>query len=169
MEEAFVEEIISSLRKKVYFDNPIILGYSYSVLLLTGIDPEKQFRLLYDLLEKCSGQISPYERMVFSKILENYCIRQINTGHELYYEMLYPLLEHRLLQSEEISSAEVKTFITLCLRMDKPEMASRFITEKKDCILPVEIREDAFNYSMALFHFYKKNYEEVLSLLQQVE
>jgi hypothetical protein len=169
MGDAFVEEIIDKLERKLYNDSPIILGYSYGVLLLSGSKADKQFHLLYDLLENCSDQVSDYEKKVFSKILENYCIRQINSGHEQFYEMLYPLLENRLMEAEEISSSEVKTFITLCLRMEKPAVAHRFIQEKKNAIVPADIREDAFNYSMALLHFYRKEYNSVLTMLQQVE
>ena len=39
----------------------------------------------------------------------------------------------------------------------------------KERIVPEELRDDVFNYSMAQLHFYLKNYSEVLQLLQQVE
>ncbi|MEO6169053.1 MAG: hypothetical protein ABIO46_09780 [Chitinophagales bacterium] len=165
----FLAEIRDSLERKAFPDNQIILGYSYSVLLLTDEDPGLQFRKLYELLNKHEKQLGPHELNTFSKILENHCIRQINTGSEAYYEMLYILFERRLMQAQEILSGEVKTFITLCLRMGKAETAHRFIIDKNQCIMPAEIREDAFNYSMSLLHFDKKKYDQVLLLLHQVE
>ncbi|MGB3077047.1 MAG: hypothetical protein WBB36_17115, partial [Chitinophagales bacterium] len=168
-ENFFLSEIRDSLAKKTFPDNQIILGYSYSVLLLNDEEPQIQFNKLYQLLNEHEKQLGPHELSTFSKILENHCIRQINTGHETYYEMLYLLLERRLPQANEITSGEVKTFMTLCLRMGKSAIAQNFIEEKKDCITPFEIRVDAYNYSMALLHFHKQEYDDVLLLLQQVE
>jgi hypothetical protein len=90
-------------------------------------------------------------------------------GQESYYDSLYLLLERRLWQSEKLSTSEVMTFFTLCLRTGKAQTALKFIHEKKDSIFPPEIRPDAFNYSMAQYYFSCKNYDQVLSLLQQVE
>ncbi len=165
----FIAEIIESLDKKTFPDNPVILGYSYSVLLLSNETPDLQFSKLHELLQKHKKQLSPHEQTTFSKILENHCIRQINTGLDDYYEILFKLLERRLLDATEVTSGEVKTFMTLCLRMNKAAFAQQFIKGKKECITPPEIRDDAFNYSMALLHFYKKEYDRVLLLLQQVE
>lgn len=165
----FISEIRESLAKKAFPDNPVILGYSYCVLLLNDESPDTQFSNLYELLHHHKKQLGAHEVETFSKILENHCIRQINTGRDDFYEILFRLLETRLLDAVEITSGEVKTFMTLCLRMGKTAFAQQFITGKKDCIIPEEIRDDAFNYSMALLHFYKKEYDRVLLLLQQVE
>lgn len=48
------------------------------------------------------------------------------------------------------------------------EEAKEFVDARKNEILPVESRADAYNYSMARYHFYKLNFENVLKLLQQV-
>ncbi|MBP9883756.1 MAG: hypothetical protein KBF32_10155 [Chitinophagales bacterium] len=168
-DHSFLEEIRQSLENQAFPDNQIILGYSYSILLLTGEDTELQFRRLFELLQQFEKQLGPHEVNTFNKILENHCIRQINTGNEEYYEMLFMLLERRLLKAHEIASGEVKTFITLCIRMGKDMLAQKFLKDKKQSIVPAEIREDAYNYSMALLHFYRQQYDQVLTLLQQVE
>lgn len=168
-DHSFLATVRDSLEHKTFPDNPVILGYSYSVLLLTGEEDPLLFRKLYDLFQLHERELGPHELNTFSKILENHCIRQINSGSESYYELLYPLLERRLMDSDEIASGEVKTFITLCLRMGKAETAQRFIQDKKASVIPAEIREDAYNYSMALLQFYRQQYEQVLELLQQVE
>ena len=169
VDEDFISEIKETLDRKGYADNPITLGYSYALLLLTGEETGYPFSKLFELLDKEARRLSPYDQNAFSKILENHCIRQINSGAENYYDPLFILLERRLKRAEEISAGEVKTFVTLCLRIGRAETGKEFIDEKKNCIVPFEIRDDAFNYSMALLHFYQKNYDRVLLLLQQVE
>ena len=167
--EAFVSEIEMSLRQGQFSGNQTIVAYSYCVLLLTAEKPEAWFTKLYDLLDSSSAEINPPDNIIFHKVMENYCIRLINQGEEQYYDQLYQLFERRLMQATEISSSEVKSFTTLCLRMNRPEMVLRFINEKKHQFIPAEIREDAYNYSMAVYWFYMKDYSRVLHLLQEVE
>jgi hypothetical protein len=161
MGDAFVEEIIDKLERKLYNDSPLYLATAMVCCCSPAARPTNNFTCCMTCWKIAANRSVVMKKKFSARSWRTTAIRQINSGHEQFYEMLYPLLENRLMEAEEISSSEVKTFITLCLRMEKPAVAHRFIQEKKAAIVPADIREDAFNYSMALLHFYQKNYSDV--------
>jgi hypothetical protein len=168
-DEILGREVQQTLAAEINSANPAIRGYWLAIHLLQSEHAGQRFDELFELLGHDAGQLSPPDRTTLSKILENYCIRQINAGNETLSDQLYQLLRRRLSEAVSIAAPEIKTFVTLSLRLGYHEETYRFLKEKKENIVPEEIRNDAFNYSMALFHFFQKNFEEVLPLLQQTE
>lgn len=168
IDPAFLDDIVAHLQKKNFEDNPAIFCYSHAVLLQVTDDPVIHWNAFQETLETRSREMDPDDLRILSKLAENFCIRQINKGLGEYYEVLYQLMTVRLGREQEVSAAEFKNFVTVCLRSGKTKEVQAFLKKNRLHIYPADVRDDAVNYANARIHFYLKEYPAVLKLLQQV-
>ena len=168
-----LEEILAHLDKSDYSTVPSIS--IYKLILLTLIEPENQehyFKLM-GLLMGHESRFMIDELRDMYLFAQNYCIKKINSGHPEFLEELFEI--YKLLldngglpDSKYLSPQHFKNIVNVGLRLGKLEWVHDFINEFHVKISPA-MRENAFTYNMALYHFHLKEYDKTLELLHQVE
>ena len=91
---------------------------------------------------------------------------------EWYHERLIDLtsfcIEHQMgHENGYLREFFYKNFATILFKARKLDRAYEVIHKYKDELAP-EIRENAFNFNLAAYHYYKKNYPEALKGMQKV-
>ena len=104
---------------------------------------------------------------------KNYCIRKINHGDVEYIRELFDLykvmLKDRIIFKENyLSQFDYKNIVYLGLRISEFDWVKNFISKYNEHLDPA-IRQNAYTFNMAYYHFFQNNYDEVLTLLRSVE
>ncbi len=168
-----MDEILLHLKNTSYKEIPVINIFYHILLTQLEKENEQHFQQLKKLLlENSKSFEKPLAREMYAHAIQ-YCIKKINSGSLNYYRELFHIyketLAKKLIQvNNELSPYEYKNIITTGLRLGEFNWIEKFIVEYKNQ-LPIEHQENAFTFSMARVYFFKKEYDKVLELLQQVE
>lgn len=102
----------------------------------------------------------------------NFCIRQLNTGNQVFYREFFDL--HRILLEEEIliqnghiSEWDYTNIATVGIKLQEFEWVEQFIQNYKKWVTK-EIRENAFVYNLAYLYYSSGRYQDTLSLLHEL-
>ncbi len=155
------------------FDVPAIQIYRHIVLSITEPGNEAHYRELKNLLTRHSTLFATDELKTLFVFAINYCINRINLGQSAYLKELLSLYQFALkndllLEDGVLSPWEFKNMVTVGLRVKELRWTEKFIEEYKHK-LPKEEKQNAYTFNIARLHFYKKNYDRVLQLLQDVK
>ncbi|HNF48178.1 MAG TPA: hypothetical protein PKO18_00230 [Chitinophagales bacterium] len=126
------------------------------------------------LLTKEAKRFTKDELLFMVIIFINHCIRKVNEKIESYnQELLYwydfLITYNCILEvNDTISSATVKNYITISLRLNQLQKADDFL-EKYASVLSETEKEDVYNYNKANILFHQFNYEESLLLLSTIK
>lgn len=172
-EMLFINEIIEHVEKHDYSDVPPIVIY-YQILL-TYRDPgnsEHYFRLK-ELIEKNIFLFPEQEAKEIIDAAFNYSIKRMNAGDSEYVQEAFLLyqdyLEKGLLQTKgKLDPFHFKNIVTAGLRLREFDWVENFI-QKKGTLLEAKYRDNAMSFNLAQLYFYKKDYQQVIKLLAQVE
>lgn len=172
-ETILLDEILELISKKDYSNIPAIDIYYKILLTLTHSEDENNFKELLESLKVNDKLFPQYETREMYIYTQNFCIRHINKGKIKYLDVLldiYKILLNReiILEKNELSPWDYKNIVVTALRSKDYKWVKTFIYSFKD-YLPEKERENAFSYNLAKYHFYLKNYDDVLQLLQKVE
>ncbi|MEM7105310.1 MAG: hypothetical protein AAF502_19385 [Bacteroidota bacterium] len=169
----FVEDILKHVKAHhAKLVPPVAIYYQMILTLEDNQDSTAYFELKH-LLEDYAELFPPEEARNMYACAQNFCIRMINKGNlqflEETFELYKAVLDRRIIWPNGVLSPyDYKNIVVVALRLKEFEWAENFIHEFKPH-LPDDFRENAFVYNLAKFHFYQKNYTEVISLLQRVE
>jgi hypothetical protein len=154
-------------------ENPSLFIY-YRIYVST-IDPEniENYYQLRHLIKTYSFYFDEYEAKGFYTASINYCITKMNLGDldflkelfEIYKEFLSSEL---IYEDGKLHDYNFKNIVTTGLRLKEFDWVEYFI-ESYSSKVPDEMRANTVAYNLAQLNFYKKNYAEVLRLLQEVE
>lgn len=168
----YIDEIVNIIEHNDLLDHPPISIY-YSIFQLNkhpNID-----NYYYDYKEKINQHITQfpsYEAMYIYTAGVNYCIRKINTGNSSYQEELLSLyvgyMKSVVDYTGELSQWTFNNASTIALRTGKFELVKTFIKEYSPFVKE-RFRNNVISYNLANYHFYKKNYDEVIKILRDVE
>ncbi len=168
----FIDEIIEHIKKYNYEDVAQIAIYYQMYLTLIESDNEEHYHMLKDKLQKFIHEFPVKDAEELSFYTLNVCIRHINRGKQKflqeYFDLHQYLVDRNILYSVEIPTWAFKNAIVMANRLGKYEWAERFISEFQSK-LPESSRENTVRYNLAQLYFYQKKYEDVISLLQEVE
>jgi len=171
-EPVLIDEILEHVDHKKYDHIPAIaIYYNILMLLKDDIDPS-YYKRLKELLQKYSDLFEEDEIKEIYTYGINYCIKKVNKGEAKYLEELYhfykqALKKDALIENNYLTPWSYKNIIAVGLRMGKFEWTENFIYSYRERITP-ESRKNAFTYNLAKLHFHKKEYDQVMELLQQV-
>lgn len=172
-EDLLMGDILSYLTTHSIATNPIANIYWHIINTFTHPDHQKYYSLLNKLLALHSSAISFEISRDMHAFALNYCIRQINQGvtqfqHEIF--ILYKrMIEEKLLFDNEILSPfDFKNIVTISLRIKEYTWSEHFVSTYHKT-LPTEHQRNALSFNQARIHFAKKEYGNVLDLLQDVE
>lgn len=168
-----VNEIIELVESHELLHFPAISIY-YQIYK-TYLEPDKldHFYTLKKLISDHLYLFPPNDAKDILNAAINYTIRKHNTGHLSFYQEnldVYKtgLESGTLLTNNSISPWTFKNMITLALRLGQLDWVDRFINEY-GANINEGYRENAVNYNKATLHFYRKNYNVAIPLLQKVQ
>lgn len=168
-----LDEILIHLRERSYDHIPGIAIYFRIYEMLTEPEEELHYHELKNLLRKNSGYFTPSEAYEMYAFAMNYCIGRINKGQSTFLGEVLELYKQCLemgilLDNGQLSPWNYKNIVVAGLRREEYDWTGNFIHQYRDKI-PEAYRENAYTYNLAKFYFYKREYSQVLRLLQQVE
>lgn len=162
------------LEENGYTEVPSIKAYYLILKMLTESEGEPYFFKLKEFIHLQDAYFSKKELNTIFTHLQNYCIlKKMNIGkHEFQYELfsLYKIaLKKEILFDQGTPNAShYKNIITIGLIVEEYEWVEDFI-QKYTIRLPKNHRKNALTYNLSKVFFYKKEYNKVIQLLQEVE
>lgn len=167
-----VEEILAHLNNHPYSDVPAIQIYHHILQMLLE-DDAREYDLLKATLEKHATLFEQSEAREMYICAQNYCIRKVNQGEGIYLNKLFELYKAELhqkiiLDDGKLSPWDYKNITVVGLRLKEFKWVDQFLSNYRK-LLPAGKQENAYTYNRAKYHFYKGDYERVISLLHQVE
>jgi hypothetical protein len=167
-----MDEFLQALQTQEYASVPVISIYHKILLTLTQPDVEENFFFLLELLKKNEQNFSIDELRDMFSYAFNYCIKKINLGNQSFRLTLcntYKLaLQNKVLYKEScLSQWDFKNIVTLSLRLNDFKWCYDFIETQKE-YLPANEKENAYNYNLANYYFFKKEFSKTLKLLHKV-
>ena len=169
-----LDDLIPFLEKEKAHFQPISGVWIYYLIYQMMIEDQPEyFYQLKDRLEQDSLLFRPEEgRDLYTHAL-NYCIGRLNFGEEIFrkeaFELYQQMLTNGLIYVDEVMPRwDYTNIVSLGCELQESKWIARFITEQKER-LPLAERENTSTYCLASFHYYQKNYDAAISLLQKVE
>jgi hypothetical protein len=169
----FKDAILEHLANDGYLETPPISIYHQICMSQLEPEEEKYFFTLKDLAKESIEQFPPNEAEQIYAVASNYCIKKVNAGNQKflqeYFEIYQELINKELIYKDgELSPYVFRNIIGFALRLGKYEWTKDFINNYKSKI-PDTLRENAVSFNSATLHFYQKNYDKVIELLNTVE
>ena len=168
-----LDEILQHLAKHSYDHVPAIAIYHAIHAMLSDPESSGHYAQVKELLRLHGPHIQASEARYMYTFALNHCIGHINQGHSEYLREIFHLYQTCLdagflFEAGELSPWNFKNIVAVALRLGEFEWTEAFIRGYRDFI-PLPLRENAFTYNMARLHFSRREYSQVLRLLQQVE
>jgi hypothetical protein len=173
----FIDEIVEHVKKQDYSHNPAISIYCKILMSLLDSENEIHFNDLITLLDKYDSQFPNKEVYELYSNALNYCaIRGGNKGEHKYLEKFVEIYDSILIKgialyassSGELSPWHFKNAVMCGLRLGKYEWTETLIQKYKEK-LPIEFRDNAVSYNLALIYFYQKKFDKVKEQLREIE
>lgn len=154
-------------------DIPSVVVYHNVLKTLRHPEQEKNYDELKKLVTEHLLKFKKEEQNDLYGYLQNYCIKQINTGNNDYLIQLFEnydeMLNHNVaINNDQIAQFDFKNIVTVALRVEKYQWTENFIDEYQQ-FLPESHRLNAVTYNKARLNFYLKNYKAGLKGLLAVE
>lgn len=151
--------------------HPIIHIY-YQILKTLQGNQDADYQTLKQLILSYSSSFIPEELLLIYDYAENFCIRKINTGQTSYYHEFLTLYKQKLARSllfkeGYLPESDYKNIVTAGVRIKDFEWTETFIHQNKKYLNP-KIRENAFNYNLAVFYYAQQAYTKALRLLATI-
>lgn len=126
--------------------------------------PEKLIAHLDQLSENNAKEICAY--------VQNYCVKRINEGKENFLRELFNLFrlmiaKNLITDNNTLSQWTYKNIVTTGLRLKEFEETEQFIHEWY-IKLPEAVRDNAYQYNLAVLHYESKQYKRAMQLLNKV-
>lgn len=152
---------------------PAIMLYYFSYLALSNPEEDAYFQDLKTLLLESQNELERHEYKEVLLFAINYCIKRLNSGDEEYVREAFELYkfgveQYLLLDDGVLSRFAFKNIAALGLRLKEYDWVQDFI-ETYATLLEEPYRVTQIHYNRARLHFSKGNFDEAMSLLQQVE
>jgi len=151
--------------------HPIIHIY-YQILKTLQENKDSDYQQLKQLILSYSTAFIPEELLLIYDYAENFCIRKINNGQTNYYYEFLALYKQKLARSllfkdGYLPESDYKNIVTAGVRIKDFEWTENFIHQNKKHLNP-KIRENAFNYNLAVFYYAQQAYTKALRLLATI-
>ena len=168
-----LEEVLRYVERSSVKNTPAIAIYHQAYLLLADMDTnnEQRFSAFETLIEQHWHQFPAHEIRDIYLLAINYCIQRLNRGQRQFISRalgLYKLALERniLLENNQLSKFTYNNVLMLALASQELDWASHFLHRFKEK-LPEKERENIFHYNLAIYYFYKPDYDKALTLLNQ--
>ncbi len=173
IELLFIHDIVELVKNKKYFNIPTI-GIYYQIYLTT-IEPEDpdHYYKLKELIQKNLFLFPDQEaKHIFDAAL-NYCVRKVNKGDKSFNNELLNIYNEGLelgvlLVDGEITPTSFRNICIIGLRLGEIKWVEDFIElfAKK---INLKYRDNAIKFNSARVALFKKDYDTLIDLLNEVE
>lgn len=168
-----LNNLLSYIEENSTQETPFIKVYYQVLKTLRESDNEEHYSELKKLIIINLNIFKKEEQYDLYGYLQNYCIKQINTGKNEYLIKLFEnyaemITNKVVIKNKMIAQFDFKNIVTVALRVQKFEWTSNFI-ERYQKYLPEEHQTNAINYNKARLAFYQKKYNSCLKELLSVE
>ena len=169
----FMDEIIQQIQKYDYQRVPSIAIYYQIYLTIIEEDESKHFEKLMTLIGEYIDLFPLDEARGIYQSALNYCIKKINKGFHDYHSKALDIYKvtikkELLFIRGELSPTSFRNIISTALRLGEYSWAEKFIQNYKDR-LNEKYQRNAVVYNLSRVYWYRKDYEKVIELLQEVE
>lgn len=153
--------------------SPAVTAYYRCYRLLDGSGDDGDFFELRGFLQEHWRKFPLPETCDIWLLAINYGIRRINSGEKSFiresFELYRDGLDKGILPGEGfMTDFTYKNIARLGLGLGEYEWTARFLNDARRMLDP-QTRDNIVQYSMAMFHFHQKNYDEALQILTCVE
>ena len=167
-----IEKFFDAIDPKHFYNIPCVIISYYGMMLFLKENDISVFYKLKDLLEKYENSLDRNHVYNICQNLINYCNRNMIKGHpELLRERfeIYKLgIDKKIFPIQDKTNFRFFTnVVETALRLKEFEWAKEFMKDHKS-FLPPEIRDNTYNYSLAMYEFTAGNYENALKLLSKI-
>jgi len=168
-----IDEVIRQVENSDYKNIPVIAIYYQNYLTLSNGENEAHYFKLKTLLDKNALDFPKVEAFNLYSSTLNYCVRKINSGNgnflQEYLEVIIDFLEKEIIFLDNYLDPKVfNNIIITALRLEKYNWVEKFIINYQ-AKLSLEFRENSVTFNIAILRWYQKKYDEVISLLREVE
>lgn len=167
------KDIIKILKTERMMDVPAVnLAYNLLMLFLDE-DNESHFYNTRELLLNHESEFHMLHINNANMNLKNYCKRMILKGKEKFLKELFEIYKIDI-QKQTYSLLKDMSFryytdvVETAIKLKEYAWVNEFIEEYKS-VLPADSQENTYLYSLALYEFAMKNYENSLELLSKVK
>ncbi len=167
-----IESLLEIVKQPHYQAVPAISIYYQILLTLTDRENENHFFNLKQLLNNNNFSFQQQEMRNMYIFAQNYCIKKINTGNATYYRELFDIYKilidtNIILNKGIIVPWDYKNITSVGLRVGEYKWVEKFVKNYNQH-LPKDHQKNALTYNLAILHFYKKDYGEVITLLRDM-
>ncbi len=167
-------DLLNEMIKNEEIENipPIAIYSTISKMFLNQNDEESYFKLKNQVDEFIDNFPDDEIRYIYYAIL-NFCVRMVNMGNlsfqketlEVYKEAL---AKNTLFQNGYLTTVSFNNIVFFALRVGEYDWAEQFVANYMDRLNDTD-RNSSVSISLARIEFYRKNYGNVIELLQEVE
>jgi len=167
-------DILDSLIQLPQFANhPVLRIYYMAFQTLRFPEDISHFRKLCTLLEIDGQCIAAPDLYRLYCLCTNYCIEKITAGHIDFHNDIYRLYrkieeENLFLLEDQVKIGLLRNTINVALSVGEYEWAEYVIEKYKHKIVP-HLRKSIYQYCRALLSFHRKDYDETIRHLSQVQ
>ncbi len=166
----FIEQSLVQIDLQNQEYNPIIKIYFYALKLIEGKGNNTIYQTYKSLLMEYHACFDVRDLKGLFTYALNYCLIQLNSGKEEYYEECWKMyclgFEKSILYVEKkILPSDLKNIITLSLRLEKYEWAEEFLYKHKNKI-EAENPKEVYSFNLANVFFYQQKYDEMHRILR---
>ena len=169
----FIVQIIDFLNDKNLSDYPVVAVYYHCYMALSTSDLSSSFEKVKMLIRE-NGHFFPRDELKDIYLLAiNYCIRQLNEGHQAFLDEVFGLYQQGLEQEVFFENGLLSRFtynniLRAALALKAFDWAELFLHQYRERIDPKH-GDSVFNYNLAVLYFRKPDYASAMHLLQRAE
>ncbi len=168
-----MDQVIKQVEDSDYKEIPLVAVYYQNYLTLIDGENESNYFKLKTLLDKNALDFPQKEAFNLYSSTLNYCVRKINSGNKdflkEYLDVILDFLEKGIILLDGYLTLNVFNNIVITgLRLERYDWVEGFIMDYQSK-LSEEFRENTVNFNIAILRWYQKKYDEVISLLREVE
>lgn len=169
----FIDEIIQVIEREGFSNIPPISIYYHVFKSYAERDNDQNY---FELKKLIFEHIDLFPNDEAKDILDaaiNYAIGKLNKGDSNFLKESFELYKYSIKKEiifidQELSPWSMKNIVVNGLRLGEFEWVENFIRDYVNRINP-KYRKNAHYFNLAILNVYKKNFEEVLPLLQHVD
>lgn len=169
----FIDEILTHIEEKGYEDHPEILVYFYVFKLYDNASNYDAYYKLKELIKEKQEIFTKHDLRDIYLAAINFCISNLNKGQQGFISESLSIYKQALnagalFVDYELSPWSFKNIVIVGLRAGEYEWVEQFIEQYATNLNPKH-RENAVRFNKARLHYYKKEYNKVIPLLNTVE
>lgn len=168
-----LEYLLNFLKTNPIENSPSIIVYHQVLKTLQNPEQETNYKKLKSMIAQHLASFEREDQYDLFGYLQNYCIKQINSGNNNYLNELFDnyntMIKNRVVvKNGNVAQFDFKNIVTVALRVEQYDWTISFI-ENYQKYLPDNHRENAVTYNKARVNFYTHQYRKCLKELLTVE